>query len=761
MKLLTSCLFLVFITSSSWSQVTNEGAPKSWDKSVEIKTPKAIEMPSFDLQKLQEEDALTDGTGTAPWRFGFDFVVDYNLFNNGEWTVLDNGDRIWQLRIKSEGAKTLNFVLDDFFMPKGASLYLFSFNQTDLLGAYDEQQNNENNSLGTWLVQGDDVVLEYFEPKNVEGQGRLAVAKVVHGYRTQNDFEKGTNGLNDSGNCNLDVDCSIGTLDDLKNHNKKSVALLLSNNNSFCSGALVNNTSNDGKRYILTANHCYSNPANWAFRFNWISENPVCATTQNSPNNTNYNQTISGATLRARRGDSDFCLVEVNNAFPTNWDLVWAGWDRGLTPATSSFGIHHPSGDIMKTCLDNNAPISLNLTNGDRTWEVSDWDLGVTEGGSSGSPLFNQNGLITGQLWRGGAACNGTTDNNLQDEYGRLNVSWDAGSTASTRLKEWLDPSNTGVETLQPFPSLVSYPIDASVSVQGVPTTIFCDNFIEPQIKLSNFGTNTLTAATVSYSVNGGIFQVINWEGNLLTGEFELLEIPAFYASNGSSTIDVSVTDPNNTLDDNPSNDMQNLTIDNTTEEFPIDAVIVSILMDDYANEVSWDIKNEDDSIIASSPPYNTANNNQQINETVSFPQSGCYTFTMYDTEGDGICCNYGTGNYSLLLNDGTVLTSGGNYQTSESYTFKTNSLSAASSLNALSLQLYPNPANDKFYIKTNGLSSYVFAVYSVLGQEIMNGNFKEEVMVNSAGLSAGVYIVEVEDLQSGQIVSSKIVLEN
>ncbi len=757
MKLFTNCFFMFLVSTFSWSQVTNEGLPKSWDKSIEM--PNEIEMPSFNLKELQEEDALVDGTGTAPWRFGFDFVVDYNLFNSGKWTTLPNGDRIWQIRFYSEGAKTMNFVLNEFYMPNGANLYIYNVSKTDLLGAYDAQQNNEHNSLGTWLVQGDDIVLEYFEPKNIAGQGRLSIAKVVHGYRTQNDFEKGTNDLNDSGNCNLDVECSIGALDNLKNHNKKSVALLLSNNNSFCSGALINNTANDGKRYVLTANHCYSNPANWAFRFNWISENPVCATTQNSTNNNNYNQTISGATLKARRSESDFCLVEINNAFPTNWDLVWAGWDRSLTPATASFGIHHPAGDIMKTCLDNNAPISLNLTNGDRTWEVSDWDLGVTEGGSSGSPLFNQNGLITGQLWRGDAACNGTTDNNQEDEYGRLNVSWDAGTTSSTRLKEWLDPSNTGVQTLQPFPSLVTYALDAAVTLTDIPTEITCEQTVTPSVLLKNQGTTTLISAVVSYDYNNGVSGSITWSGSLLSQESEAIPLPSLGILTGTSqTIDISVSNPNAGTDLNTNNDSQSVSIANSLSVYETSSLQLSLLMDNYADEVSWLLEDENGTALYSSTSFSSSDNNQLITETFALSSSGCYNFTINDSEGDGICCFYGNGNYQLTTAEGIVIISGGNFGSSESVNFKTDALSS-DLLDGTSFQLYPNPAKSSFVIETTNDSTHSYTVFSLLGQEIAKGTFLNSTTVSSTNYASGVYIVKVKNVSNGTSFSQRVIV--
>jgi hypothetical protein len=273
-----------------------------------------------------------------------EIVVDYNLTNSGSWTTLENGDRIWRIRFQSKGAKTMNFIFSDFYMPEGATLYLYNNSRTDLLGAYDSKQNNEQRVLGTWLVSGADIYLEYYEPKSQINKGKLELFKVVHGYRTSDENLKGVDdGLNAAGKCNYDVDCVMGSIDTLKDINKKSVGLMITNNNSFCTGALINNTSNNGTPYFLTANHCYSNPATWSFRFKWISPNPVCAQNLPSTNTTTY-LTISGATLKARRAASDFCLVQINNPIPSTWELTWAGWDRSTTAPPSVFGIHHPTG---------------------------------------------------------------------------------------------------------------------------------------------------------------------------------------------------------------------------------------------------------------------------------------------------------------------------------------------------------------------------------------------------------------------------------
>lgn len=446
-------LALLFIVSLVHSQVTNEGTPKSWNiRNAENLAP--IVMPAFDLASLQKEDEVNKDRKDIPYRFGYEFIVDYNLQNSGEWTVLENGDRVWRIRFYSAGAKTMNFIFSDFYMPEGTSLYLYDNERNDLLGAYDARQNNPERVLGTWLVKGEDIWLEYFEPKEKAGQGRLEIFKLIHGYRSSDDFFKSTNDLHTSGDCHYDVNCTMGGIDGVKDINKKSVALIVLGA-GICTGAMVNNTANDGTPYFLTANHCYAggpSPSVWSFRFNWISPNPVCGTTGASTNGTNTH-TLSGASLKARRIESDFALLELNGNVPDAWGVVWAGWNRNATVSAPVFCIHHPDGDIMKVSKDNAIPQSIQEAGFDpetqsvvtyTLWNVNEWDMGVTEGGSSGSPLFDSNGLIIGQLLGGDSGCNGTSEAG-GDVYGRFNVSWATGTSSSSRLRDWLDPTDSNV----------------------------------------------------------------------------------------------------------------------------------------------------------------------------------------------------------------------------------------------------------------------------------------------------------------------------
>ncbi|MXN92819.1 T9SS type A sorting domain-containing protein [Flavobacterium sp. Sd200] len=750
-------LLLLACFYSGFAQVTNQGKPLSW-KIENLETVKPITMPAFDLAALQAEDKANENRKDIPWRFGYEFFVDHNLTNSGKWHTLPSGDRIWRIRYKSEGAKTLNFLFSDYYMPAGAKVYLYNNAHTDLLGAYDARQNNEQRVLGTWLVKGQDIWIEYFEPAAVAGQGKLEIFKVVHGYRTQDEglTKAPDDDLNGSGDCNVDVDCFIDDIEQFKEINKKAVGLIITNNSSFCSGGLVNNTANDGTPYFLTANHCYSDPAQWAFRFNWISPNPVCAGTQDSTTNApDYYQTLSGATLRARRTESDFCLVEITADIPSEWDLIFAGWDRSSTAPESVFGIHHPAGDIMKACRDYGP-----LTTEENMWRIEDWDIGVTEGGSSGSPIYDNFGYLRGQLYGGNSACTGTTDNGQYDVYGRFDVSWSAGTTAATRLSDWLDPLNTGAMTLEYYPPVEVYALDARAVISTLGQDV-CGHTVAPVLRLNNRGTNTLTTATLSYVLNNAEPVVIDWAGNLATNEYEDIQLDVLEGITGQNNFTFTVTNPNNGTDDFENNNTA--TKDFEVEEVPVYTVgnvVFDFVSDDYPYETSWQITDEAGTVLYDQDIYwsfNPVTDNQTFELT-----AGCYIFTMNDDAGDGICCEYGEGNFSLITEAGDVIFEGGEFGSSVTVKFKLEETAAVkNSAFKNAVKIYPNPSAGIYNITVAGAYQNLdYQMYNVMGQKINSGKMTNGSTINISNAANGVYMLKVTEQSTGKEATFKLVKE-
>ncbi|QHI36449.1 Protease 1 [Kordia antarctica] len=779
MKNFTLILLLAFIFQAT-AQNSQRPVPESWNiATIEKVAPIEFEKPN--LAPLQAEDAVNDLNKSIPWRFGFDHFVDYGLDNAGKWHTLPNGDRIWRINFVSPGALTMNLIFDRYHIPVGGKVYIYNDDRSQILNVFTHQHNNPEEILGTWMVDGKSIWIEYFEPKKVSGQARLNIGNVIHGYRTLNYPDTNANNpeaLNDSGACNVDVNCDItatsSTANDIKNDVKKSVGMIVVGGSGNCTGALVNNTNNDGTPYFLTANHCLGGSvAGWAFRFNWASDETVadCATNAPSVDNS-FIQTASGAILRASNSESDMALVEITDAafFAASPDVVWAGWNRSTSAVPSlNVGVHHPSGDIQKVCVDFQGATRFTTSfNGNPTtevWRIADWDLGVTEPGSSGSPLFDQDGLIIGDLSGGSAACSGTTDNGGFDIYGRFGVSWDFSATNSAQLKFWLDPAGTNPITLQQFPPTQTFNFDAGISVLNIPTDL-CDATITPTLRLKNAGSTQLTSATIVYQLDSGAQTTINWTGSLAQDATEDIPLAAIAVSGaGAHSFSASVSNPSGNADQSPTNDnnVKNFTI---PVSFATTTVRVIITPDRYGGETTWILASSNGTVVGSGGPYTTTGTNgtqpDEITDVTITAFGDCYTFTLNDSYGDGICCLYGAGTYRLEDGAANILINGnGDFGGVSTDLFKVTdpALNVDENVLASNLRIYPNPSAADFTVSISKFSNVAYEISSITGQRIQTGTFSNgNNTLSMRSEAAGLYFIKITDVETNTSVTKKII---
>lgn len=349
------------------------------------------------------------------------------------------------------------------YLPNGDTLFVL--NETGKTVEYLTHQTFLQKKWSTTVVN-DELTLRYKPSGNSLPEFR------IRSYSLQAP-EKETRSAEDFGDsqfCEVNINCSEGNnYQDIKN---SVVRILTKVGNAYfwCTGSLVNNTAFDHTPYLLTAEHCamnangsvFSDPADiadWEFYFHY--EGPNCANPTSQGNLANNK--ITGAVMRARSNDnggdhgSDFLLLELdlsfnNGSFPSNITPFYAGWNRMDVAPSNGVTIHHPEGDIKKISTSNQTANSSTYggTVPNTHWEVI-WTQtanghGVTEGGSSGGPYLNSNKEITGTLTGGYADC---LDNNVPDYYGKFYYHWDQnGNTPDRRLKDWLDPINSGVVQL-------------------------------------------------------------------------------------------------------------------------------------------------------------------------------------------------------------------------------------------------------------------------------------------------------------------------
>jgi len=370
---------------------------------------------------LLEDSAAPKGT---PFRFGATLPVDLSPDGAGVWTALPGGDRVWRLRIASPGAYSLGLLFDEYTLAPGSALWVYDDGLAHVLGAYDDRNNKEDGQFAIEPVPGEAITLEYLEPHAVAGQSSLRVGGVVHDYRDLYTLiDKGAGPGDAAGACNNDVNCPEGAPYQAQ---KRAVTLLIIGG-ALCTGALINNTANDGTQYYMSANHCGS-LSNAIFRFGF--EKPGCGT-GTAPTN----MTVQGSTQMATSSSLDFRLVKITSPIPTSYAPYYLGWNHSGIAPSNTVTIHHPDGDVKKISFDNNPP-----TKSGTQWHIGQWDDGVTEPGSSGCPLMDGTGHFLGQLCCGAATCSFPFD----DYYGRFDSEWSSVAT-------WLDPLNTGALSLEGF----------------------------------------------------------------------------------------------------------------------------------------------------------------------------------------------------------------------------------------------------------------------------------------------------------------------
>ncbi|MFT4524526.1 MAG: lysyl endopeptidase [Bacteroidia bacterium] len=598
---------------------------------------------------LAEDDANIEVV--APFRFGIDKNVDIEFSNSGQWESLSNGDRVWRLNVVSEGAHSLNFTFDGFYMPEGASFHIHNENET--LGAFTATNNQESGEFATYLIAGDHATLEYFEPLAVLHQGTLGLNKVIHGYKdilgTSSNKSAAGGG---SGACNINVICPEGI--GWEDETSGAVALIL--NGFVCSGSMITDVPQSGTPYLLTANHCTDgsgSPGTYVFRFNY--EASTCA-----GNSGPTNQTVTGSVLRANNTASDMALLELNSEPPLSYGSFFTGWDRSGSVADETTCIHHPSGDIKKISHDFQSPQSQ-VWSGAQVWDVN-WNEGVTEGGSSGSPLLDENHRIIGQLFGGSSSC---TNPNGGDVYGKFDVSWD-GASAASRLKDWLDPGNTGTTIMDGWdPNASAFSIDAGLpSIESVEDGgIVCGTSVDVDLLLVNSGNDNLTAATINWSIDLTAQTPYNWTGDLEYTDNEVVSIGNYPLSQGLHSMQFIITSANGGADENILNDTINVS-------FTVQAgnsVDLELRTDAQPTQTSWDLFDDMSNVVLSSDPYTAATTTHH--QILCLPD-GCYEFTIYDSGGNGICCNVGSGLYVLDAPSGEPMIGGGNFDSEETQGF-------------------------------------------------------------------------------------------
>jgi hypothetical protein len=491
----------------------------------------AITLPIPDRVVIAHEDSINDNR-PGPLRYAYPVKVSYTLENSGAWYELEDGSKIWRLRVKLPEALSTNALYDKFWLPKGVKFFVYSEDTEQYIGAITSDYiggSRENPiAFASAIIYGESVVFEYYQPASVSDSAVISISRIDYGYRYVNNPYV-LRGFGDSESCHVNINCSEGNNWQTEKHAVARVNVSGPEGSGWCSCALVNNTNNDLTPYVLTADHCLAgldaitnnNASQWIFY--WEYEHSGCDNSYSEPTL----RTTTGATVVANNSSTDFALVLLTQN-PHNVLGVtpyYLGWDRSGNAGTSGVGIHHPKGDVKKISAANqilnySGSIiwdSVYLSAPNTHWAATFYN-GYIEGGSSGSPLINNSHRVIGQLHGGYAVCN----TNYVKFYGKFDVSWTGNGAVDNRrkLQPWLDPAGTNPTTLDGRTSILAGPSfffsSGTFTLQNVPSNATVTYSVSSGLTASKFG-NEIVVYVQNSSGQGWLSVNVSYDGKTIS----------------------------------------------------------------------------------------------------------------------------------------------------------------------------------------------------------------------------------------------------
>jgi len=693
-------LFVLFFTSISWSQITDVGLPEILKKNVS-KTEIYKELPSIDTSfKNPSREKIAE--------YGKPISLDVEVLQLAKKDTLQDGSIVYQFGFWCKKAISVNVVFSQFKLKQGSTLYLVGATKNTYIGAYTSLNNSESNYLGTDLLYDEKVIIELKEPLKNRNTSLLKLETVVHGYQSIERILKRK--LNDSGICNIDVNCPQGN--GFENQ-RNAVVLILNGSGGLCTGTMMNTTEGPIKPYMLTALHCGTKPQGWVYRFRW--ETPTdqadCGTFKPSVD-APQDKVINGSALVAKSNQTDFLLCKLNAMPDPTWNVYFSGWNNSGTIPISGTAIHHPYADIKKISLDYDRLHSdaFNPNEPTNHWRTN-WDQGITEVGSSGSALFDENHLFIGQLRGGDSGCNAEY---MTDFYGKFSESWEGLGKDSSRLKTWLDPANTMLKRLEGTYQIGGQPISDDAFLPFAGTNMRktnCTQTITPYVILGNAGTNNLTKATVSFQYDDESVQTVQWTGLLKTYERDTLFLPKRSFGQGEHTFRATIlTDKDDVSKNN--------TITHSFSQLNNGKSYSLVLtLDNKGAETSWKITNKKEEILFTGGPYDNNTHGKKIVQKVCLAPD-CYQITINDYSGNGMN-EIQNGSMYLIQNDKDTVAS-----VEPAIKFKSSISRSFCDTEGLTneINVYPNPLVDtELTIESTIDDIHDILVFDLTGKQIMN----------------------------------------
>jgi len=296
----------------------------------------------------------------------------------------------------------------------------------------------------------------------------------------------------------------------------------------------------------------------------------------------------------------------------------------------------------------------------------------------------------------------------------------------------------------------LEYSNDAAIMGLGDNLNDNCGETASPSVVVQNYGFDPITSLSIEYSINNGSSETYSWAGSLESLRSTTIELPSIgYSPSDTNSVNIILSD-----DENNENNSSIFYFDQSTS-YDTSLVTLNLVTDNYGVETTWALTDSSGYIVAEGGGYS---NNSTTSLGIEIPSSDeCYTFTINDAYGDGICCVYGTGSYSITDDSGNVIFSGGVFGSTEATTFRVGESLGLNSFIDENLKIFPNPSNGIFTIKTT-ITNSSYKIYNLIGQTIKSGFINNgENSIDIRNSVDGVYFITIEST-NGEKIGYKLI---
>ena len=305
-------------------------------------------------------------------------------------------------------------------------------------------------------------------------------------------------------------------------------------------------------------------------------------------------------------------------------------------------------------------------------------------------------------------------------------------------------------------------PINPSMGAVAQMINAKCSIEKDFNFTLTNIGTNVLTSIKFNAQIAGNTHE-FEYNGSIPSGDNTKIDF-SMDIPYGSYNGTLNITEANGQPFESSmafaaeSHEWVELEINDETTSLK-----VFIVQDQWGEQITWDIVNSAGEMIAQGGPYThlIGSGATQVNveNVTGIPTDECYLFRIYDSNNNGICCNFGNGYYYIKDAGGHEIIHGDGDFGSMAYhniSITKDHTSVSESIAENGLNIYPNPANSKIFVEGENVS--VVEVYNSLGQKVLTAEGTENTSVNVASFENGVYVVRVIT-NDGGITTKKVTI--